>query len=81
MEPIVYCLACKDQEELTSSDYFMMVFSLLISFYAGFLSWNCNKNLEFVSRSIYAFFAFIFGFTYILLFLIFRFEECSFVNK
>lgn len=76
MEPIVYCLTCKE-DELNYYDYLTFVLSFIISIYAAFLSWTCNKNIEIVGRVIYSIFAFLFGFTYIVLFLIFRLEECN----
>ena len=50
--------------------------SFAISLYAFLLSWNCNSNLSVIPRSIYALFASSFGLTYIILYSIFRLNEC-----
>jgi hypothetical protein len=52
------------------------VLSLCVSLYAGSLSWNCNADLPLIPRSIYALFAFSFGLTYIILYIIFRLNDC-----
>lgn len=58
-------------------DFIMNLLSLLISFYAASLSWNCNKNIDIYLRIFYAFFAFVFGLLYIILYVIFRAGECN----
>lgn len=62
-------------------DFLFNFLSLLISFYAASLSWNCNQKINIYLRIIYAFFAFIFGIIYIVLYLIFRSGECKELKK
>lgn len=50
---------------------------LAIMFIAGKLSWDCNGNYPTYLRVIYTFFAAMFGFTYIILYGIFRSDLCK----
>jgi hypothetical protein len=55
----------------------IQLLSILISIYAANLSWDCNFNLPTLPRFIYAFFAFSFGATYLVLYAIFRYDQCK----
>lgn len=55
----------------------MDILSFVISAYAASLSWRCNASSGKVMRVIYALFAYMFGMTYLVLYLIFRRGECS----
>lgn len=48
------------------------IFSLLIGFYAAYLSWTCNtaKGVDTTEKVIYAIFAYIFGFFYLIYYLL-----------
>ena len=55
------------------------IFSIIIGIAAAYLSWDCNTSLGIDTglKALYAFFAFIFGFLYILFYFIFRAGTCS----
>lgn len=60
----------------SKDDTLIKALSLGVSLVAAFLSWSCNRGTNAVLRVIYALFAFMFGFTYIILYIIFRQGEC-----
>lgn len=47
---------------------------LIISMYAAYLSWRCNtvKKIDVLLKIIYSFFAFLFGFPYVLFYVVFK---------
>ena len=55
----------------------IQLISIAISVYAASLSWKCNVNLPMCSRFIYAFCAFSFGISYLVMYAIFRYDECK----
>ena len=63
----------------TSYSIATLIISLLISFYAVYLSWSCNTTLGINTglKVLYAFFAFIFGLLYLIFYLIFRAGQCN----
>ena len=66
-----------EDNELNRYDVLVALVSILISIFAAYLSWTCNKNVGTGMRVIYAFFAYMFGLTYLILFAIFRQGECK----
>lgn len=68
-----------DQEEpkdLTLIDIVSFIVEIIIMFYAASLSWNCSGSYPVWARVIFATLAALFGFTYIILFIIFRADKC-----
>jgi len=55
------------------------IISILISFYAVYLSWSCNTALGINTglKVLYGFFAFIFGLLYLIFYFIFRAGQCQ----
>jgi hypothetical protein len=55
---------------------------LLINSYAAYLSWECNSNKGYplALKVVFSFFAFIFGTTYLLYYILFRFDDCNKFN-
>jgi CHASE2 domain-containing sensor protein len=55
------------------------VLILLVSFYAAYLSWSCNKGVSLPLKIVYAFFAFLFGSLYVIFYGVFKgtFQPCK----
>jgi hypothetical protein len=55
------------------------IISFIISCFAVYLSWTCNTavGVHLVLKLIYAFFAFVFGFIYLIYYLLVRGDMCS----
>ena len=68
--------------ESSSVSIIGLIVSLLISFYAVYLSWSCNSalNMSVGLKVLYAFFAFLFGLLYLLFYVIFRAGQCKSQN-
>lgn len=65
-------LSICDEAEDKNTSIIMFILKLIISLFAGYLSWTSSINYPIYMRSIFAFFAFMFSGIYILFFLIFR---------
>lgn len=59
------------------------VIGVLIGIVAIYLSWSCNTAIEYhiVMKVIFAVFAYLFGFVYILLYMILRYDTCAYIQK
>lgn len=60
-------------------DILNLILSIILGFIAFYLSWSCNTALNYhiLIKSIFAIFAFLFGFVYIILYFLFRWDTCS----
>ena len=60
-----------------------LIIGIFIGIAAMFLSWTCNTAIDYHvwMRTFFAFFAFIFGTSYILLYIIMRHDTCSYIKK
>ena len=60
-----------------------LIVGIFIGIAAMFLSWTCNTAIDYNvwMRSFFAFFAFVFGTSYILLYIIMRHDTCSYIKK
>ena len=60
-----------------------LIVGIFIGIAAMFLSWTCNTAIDYHvwMRSFFAFFAFIFGTSYILLYIIMRHDTCRYIKK
>lgn len=76
-----YELFGEENTELTTSDKIKIVLFIIVRLaimaFAAQLSWNCNKGYSFIPRVIFAFFASIFSFLYIILYYTFRSDICK----
>lgn len=61
-----------EKEQMSISLMDILIF--LISCYAAYLSWSCNsaKGVQFLSKVVYAFFAFLFGVLYVVFYGVFK---------
>jgi hypothetical protein len=59
-----------------ATDYLTLFISVIISVFAGYLSWGCSGNYPGFLRVIFAILAAFFGTTYIVLYYIFRADKC-----
>lgn len=71
-----YDSSVEKYDESSGSNIVINVISLFLSFYAAYLSWTCNVNSSMPARIFFAFFAFMFGALYLLLYFIFRSGTC-----
>ena len=57
--------------------------SLVLGVIAFILSWSCNTALGYhvVVKTVFGTFAFVFGFTYVVLYLLLRWDVCSKIMK
>ena len=64
----------KETSLITTSS--LILFAIM--FYAGYLSWNCNTklNLHVVEKVIYATFSALFGFVYLIFYVVFNRGRC-----
>jgi hypothetical protein len=64
------------KEQVVSS---FNIVSFIISVFAVYLSWTCNTaaGMHVVMKVIYGFFAFIFGFLYLMYYLLVRSDVCE----
>lgn len=53
------------------------ILALSISALAAYMSWSCNVGMSSPLRVINALVAFLFGSLYVLLFIIFRWQDCA----
>ena len=60
-----------------------LIVGIFIGIAAMFLSWTCNTAIDYPvwMRSFFAFFAFVFGTSYILLYIIMRHDTCRYIKK
>lgn len=60
-----------------------MVISVVIGIAAAYLSWTCNTSINYniVLKVIFALLAYVFGFIYILFYIIMRYDTCSYIQK
>jgi len=65
----------KQSTDITIVDLIILV----ISFYAAYLSWSCNKGVALPLKIFYAFFAFLFGSLYVIFYGVFKgtFQPCK----
>lgn len=56
-----------------------LIFSFIVSLYAAYLSWNCNtaRGISAPMKGLYAFFAFVFGGLYLILYFMFNYGYCG----
>jgi hypothetical protein len=81
---IFKCATQEDSSEemlFSGEDIVLNLISLLISFYAAYLSWSCNVRTNTFLRIFYAFFAFMFGLFYLIFYFIFRSGDCKKIKK
>ena len=66
------------QTSITLSSVLTFVLGVVIGLYAVYLSWQCNSKLNYniFLKVIFAVFAYIFGLTYLILYLIMRWDVC-----
>jgi hypothetical protein len=66
-------------KQMTAFRIIYSIISFAVSVYAVYLSWSCNSaaNVNVLLKVIYAFFAFIFGFLYLIFYFIFRAGTCT----
>ena len=59
------------------------IISILIGLFAIYLSWTCNSTMNYntVLKVIYAFFAYFFGIIYIILYMIMRYDTCTYIES
>lgn len=71
------------QEQKTSSvkvsDILSFVLGLVIGLLAAYLSWQCNSKLSYNTflKVIFSIFAYLFGFVYLVLYVIMRWDTCK----
>ena len=60
-----------------------MVVGIIIGTVAAYLSWSCNTALNYNLglKVVFAVLAYIFGLLYILLYMIMRYDTCSYIKK
>lgn len=60
-----------------------VIISPMLSVIAFILSWSCNTAMEYgvVVKSVFGAVAFVFGFTYIVMYLVFRWDVCMKIMK
>jgi len=63
----------------TATKAISIVTSIFVSFAAVYLSWSCNTaaGVDTGLKIVFAFFAFLFGFAYLIFYLIFRAGRCT----
>ena len=71
--------AATPTKKITAFRIIYSIISFAVSVYAVYLSWSCNTaaNVNVLLKVIYAFFAFIFGFLYLIFYFIFRAGTCT----
>lgn len=59
------------------------VISILIGLLAVYLSWRCNTSMDYniILKVIFAVFAWIFGLFYIIMYMIFRYDTCVYIQS
>lgn len=72
-------VATAPTKQMTAFRIIYSIISFAVSVYAVYLSWSCNSaaNVNVLLKVIYAFFAFIFGFLYLIFYFIFRAGTCT----
>jgi CHASE2 domain-containing sensor protein len=72
-------VAAAPTKQMTAFRIIYSIISFAVSVYAVYLSWSCNSaaNVNVLLKVIYAFFAFIFGFLYLIFYFIFRAGTCT----
>lgn len=67
------------KKQWTAFSIIYSIISTAVSIYAVYLSWSCNTaaDVNVLLKIIYAFFAFIFGFIYLIFYFIFRAGTCK----
>ena len=63
--------------EITVSDIIIIIIQFIIMFVAGSLSWNCSGLYSYPVRVVFAILSALFGFSYIIYYLIFRHDLCK----
>ena len=63
----------------SAGDILYSIIGWVLGFIAAYLSWQCNtaQGVNFALKLLFAFFAFIFGFIYIILYFLFISKQCS----
>lgn len=56
----------------------LLLVELAVASFAAYLSWSCNTaaGIDVALKVLYAFFAFVFGFVYLIFYVIFRVGTC-----
>lgn len=72
-----------DTRELHWPTFFAIITSIIIGIIAFMLSWSCNTALDYnvVVKTVFGTFAFFFGFSYIILYLLLRWDTCAKIMK
>lgn len=69
--------------KITAAQVISVILSILLGLLAFYLSWTCNTALGYhiVIRTFFGVFAFLFGLTYILLYILMRWDTCAKITK
>lgn len=74
----------KENKDIRDTKYLLidilnLTLSLILGFIAFYLSWTCNTALNYhiLLKSLFGVFAFLFGFVYIILYFLFRWDTCT----
>lgn len=56
---------------------------IVIGIVAAYLSWSCNTAMQynFGLKVFFAFFAYLFGLVYLILYIIMRYDTCAYIKK
>jgi hypothetical protein len=67
------------QQSITMLDGLIFVMGVAIGLYAAYLSFQCNSKLKYgmILRVIFAVFAYVFGFVYLILYVLMRWDVCN----
>jgi len=81
-QPSPATTSSKKIEEIEKKEQVVSLFNIvssIISVFAVYLSWTCNTaaGMHVVMKVIYGFFAFIFGFLYLMYYLLVRSDVCE----
>jgi hypothetical protein len=73
----------KETNKWSVSGIISGIISLMIGAYAAYLSWSCNTltGTNVFLKVIFAAFAFLFGFIYLIFYLVFRWADCKHIRE
>jgi flagellar basal body-associated protein FliL len=60
-----------------------VLFTLGFGIYAAYLSWSCNSltNMNVFGKCFFAFFAFLWGFSYLISYVFMRWRDCAYIRE
>lgn len=66
------------KQGLKISDILSFILGVVIGLYAAYLSWQCNAKLNYnvFLKVVFAIFAYMFGLTYLILYVVMRWDTC-----